>query len=111
MREQHVDRTLVTIGVAAPTLVSVAAYFFVPQFVLMFENFGAPLGLASKSVLATYRWWALFPLAVLFVALSARLSRQRALMCCLIGVFVAFTLAALGVWACYAPIFALGQAV
>lgn len=109
MRHQDVDRTLVTIGVAAPALVSVAALFFVPKFAFMFENFDAPLGLATRFVLATYFWWGLIPLGILLVMLSTRISRQRAIICCLIGMFVATALLALGVWACYAPIFALGQ--
>ena len=92
-------------------LVAAGAWVVVPQFGAVFVNFGAELPLATIVLLATYRWWALSALLPVGVWLGWPPGSDRAAASILAGALLAGFLTAAGLYACYAPIFALAATV
>ena len=103
------DRSLVTIGLVAPTVVALAIAVSAPSFAEVFHSGGAevtPLGqffvrfrfaflLLPLAVAALWRWW---PHA-----------GSRGLAVAVVGVLSAAQLAGIYMWSMYLPIFKLGQ--
>ena len=97
---------------------SVAAFFIVPTFVKLFEDFGTELPLATRIVLETYHYWWLIPLVFLAQFLLLRFGPER-------GLFVQKSLLVINiffvilevlfipamVFIFYLPIFAMGSVV
>lgn len=101
------DYVLPAIGAANLLCVAIAALIVVPSFSPMYEGFGAEMPNISQLFLATYRGWAIFALAVPAVWLLWPNPRTRGVAGLLVGTALALLLVAFGVWALYAPIFAL----
>jgi hypothetical protein len=99
------------IGLLNVLVVAIAASILVPQFMVMFQGFGAELPTITHLMLDTYRWWAVLALAVPMVWASWPNRRTRGVTGLIVGSVIALLLAAFCVWACYAPIFALAAVV
>jgi hypothetical protein len=105
------DYLLPAIGMANVIAVATAALFVVPQFMTMYEGFGGNVPNITRLMLATYRGWALFALAVPLVWLAWPDPRTRGVVGLILGGMLAALLIAFGLWACYAPLFALAAVV
>lgn len=98
---------LLAVAVCFPTIVSVGALKVVPEFIALFEGFGAELPLGTRLLLATYRWWSVLVLAVIAFWLIRQRANQSQAPVVFFGIGSAIALFVFGVWACYVPIFGL----
>jgi len=92
-------------------LVATGAWFAVPQFHTVLQNFGAPLPWPTALVLATYRWWALSALLPMALALGWPPTRDRAAAAVICGSVLAGLMAVIGAGAMYLAIFQLARIV
>ena len=105
------DTPLMAVALLPLCLISVGARFFVPQFLTVYQSFGAELPLATRLLLQTYQGWPLIPLlyAAIWLVLPRHQLRAPVLLIC--GLALAGTLFAFMIYACYAPILALANVV
>ncbi len=98
---------LLGIALILPTAAAIAALFVVPRF----AGFGADLPWTSRLLLASYRWWLVFPLLVLAIGLTWPVAKDRMVAAVASGAFFAALMFAFTIWSCYAPIFGLAAQV
>jgi hypothetical protein len=115
----HAFSALDWLGLIAAALVVAAVGLYLPlivrpRFVAMFADFGGPLPLVTRLVVRP--WFlplvATVPAALLVVAVVRRASRPSVRRGLVVAAFaLALVQGAFSVWALYAPIFALADAV
>jgi hypothetical protein len=99
------------VAIAPVALVAIGALLVVPQFNVMFVNFGADLPLSTRIVLATFRWWGVLVLVVVAVWFAWPNRADRVGVAIGLSVALAAALFLFGLYACYAPVFALAAIV
>lgn len=97
---------LLAIAVAIPSFVAVGAFLVAPQFIALFDGFGASLPIGTKLFLATYKWWGVVVVAVIAIWRHRQRTSQRQVVTLIFSVTSSVALFVFGFWACYAPIFA-----
>jgi hypothetical protein len=102
---------LLLLGVTPGVVVAVGAFVVVPQFQEVFTNFGAELPFVTSLLLATFRWWGIFPVVALALWLSWPNPANRGAAAVVFGATSAAVLFLFGWYACYAPIFQLADVV
>jgi hypothetical protein len=107
MNPTRQSQMFVVFGVSAGTVLAVWAFFAIPKFQEVFVNFGAKLPLATKLLLATFRWWGIVPVVTLALWLLWPNPSKRGVAALVFGVVSAALLFLFALWAVYAPIFLL----
>lgn len=98
-------------GVSPGIAVAIGAFVTVPNFQTVFEGFGTELPNATKLLLATFRWWGIFPaVTVAFWAFWPN-PAKRSMVALIFGMVSAALLSGFFLWAAYMPIFRLGAIV
>ncbi|MBL8300920.1 MAG: hypothetical protein JNN30_21470 [Rhodanobacteraceae bacterium] len=105
------DYLLLAIGMADVLVVAVGALIMVPGFAASYQGFGAEVPTITHLLLVTYRGWGLFALFVPLVWWIWPDPRTRGLVGLIAGSILALLLLAFGLWAGYAPYFALAAHV
>lgn len=94
-------------GILPGLIVAAGALLVVPPFQSVFADFGAPLPLQTRLLLATYHWWGMIVFVTLGLwALWPRPS-SRGIAALTFGLASAMLLFLFGLWAVYSPIVAL----
>ena len=101
------NHMLLVFGLIPCVFVALGALIVVPQFNEMFVNFGASMPLATRILLATFRWWGIAALITAALYYFWPTAADRGTVAVAFGVIASGVLFAFGLYACYAPIFAL----
>lgn len=105
------NHILLVVGIIPCVLVALGALLVVPQFNDVFVNFGTSIPLATRILLATFRWWGIAALITVALYFFWPTATNRGMAAAVFGAIASSVLFAFGVYACYAPIFALARIV
>ncbi len=111
LRITSVDGLCIAGGAIALLFVWAMAAFLVPQFAVAYAGFGAVLPLATRGLLASYRYGFVLPILVVAVWAAWPKPASRAIAALVAGVTGAAILAVATLIALYLPIFRLGASV